>query len=165
MNVVLLDMHRARQDRLIRMGARPPRLVVVDRKPEPPTLIHPQCEDWTFDRMQEWMFAVEEFVEPPAKFSIEGIKKAVAKHFGIRLIDMCSERRAPKLTVPRQISFYLCRELTGRSFPEIGRRHGDRDHTTVMHGIGKITRLCAENGDWREIISQVKATVFEEASQ
>lgn len=75
------------------------------------------------------------------RVSIEDIQKRVAEHFRIRLGDMHSPRRARAVARPRQVAMYLCKQLTTRSLPEIGRKFGGRDHTTVMHAVRKIDEL------------------------
>ncbi len=75
------------------------------------------------------------------KVSIDEIQRKVAEHFNIRLSDMLGPKRTRTLTRPRQIAMYLAKSLTSRSLPEIGRRFGGRDHTTVMHGVRKIEEL------------------------
>jgi chromosomal replication initiator protein len=75
------------------------------------------------------------------RVSIEEIQKRVAEHFSIRLTDMSSARRARAVARPRQVAMYLAKQLTSRSLPEIGRRFGNRDHTTVMHAIARVTDL------------------------
>lgn len=79
---------------------------------------------------------------PKRKFpEIETIKAAVAKRYGVPILDMDSIRRTTALVRPRQIAMYLCRTMTLKSMPEIGRRFGGRDHTTVLHAVNKITAL------------------------
>jgi chromosomal replication initiator protein len=65
----------------------------------------------------------------------------VAEHYGIRIADMHSARRARAVARPRQVAMYLAKQLTPRSLPEIGRKFGGRDHTTVMYAIRKIEDL------------------------
>src|SRR5207302_576225 len=72
---------------------------------------------------------------------IEDIQKSVAEHFNVRIGDMHSPRRARAVARPRQVAMYLCKQLTTRSLPEIGRKFGGRDHTTVMHAVRKIEEL------------------------
>ncbi|GGF37918.1 chromosomal replication initiator protein DnaA [Aliidongia dinghuensis] len=79
------------------------------------------------------------------RITIEEIQKRVAEHFNIRLADMHSARRARAVARPRQVAMYLCKQLTPRSLPEIGRKFGGRDHTTVMHAVRKIEELLAED--------------------
>ena len=75
------------------------------------------------------------------KLTIDEIQRAVADYFNLRLAEMLSERRARNIVRPRQIAMYLSKQLTSRSLPEIGRRFGGRDHTTVMHAVRKIEDL------------------------
>ncbi|MBM3571105.1 MAG: chromosomal replication initiator protein DnaA [Alphaproteobacteria bacterium] len=73
--------------------------------------------------------------------TIEEIQEKVAEHFNIRISEMTSARRARVVARPRQVAMYLSKQLTSRSLPEIGRRFGDRDHTTVMHAVRKVEQL------------------------
>jgi chromosomal replication initiator protein len=77
------------------------------------------------------------------RVTIDEIQKRVAEHYNIRLADMHSARRARAVARPRQVAMYLCKQLTPRSLPEIGRKFGGRDHTTVMHAVRKIEELKA----------------------
>ena len=75
------------------------------------------------------------------RVTIEEIQKKVAEHYNIRLNDMHSPRRARAVARPRQVAMYLSKQLTQRSLPEIGRKFGNRDHTTVMHAVKRIEEL------------------------
>ena len=75
------------------------------------------------------------------RVTIEEIQKRVAEHYNIRLSDMHSARRARAVARPRQVAMYLAKQLTTRSLPEIGRKFGGRDHTTVMHAVKKVEEL------------------------
>ena len=75
------------------------------------------------------------------KVNIEEIQKKVAQHFNIKVSDMSSARRSRTVARPRQIAMYLSKNLTSRSLPEIGRRFGNRDHTTVIHAVRKVEEL------------------------
>ncbi|MDO5529645.1 MAG: chromosomal replication initiator protein DnaA [Paracoccus sp. (in: a-proteobacteria)] len=79
------------------------------------------------------------------KLSIEDIQRRVAEHYNIKLADMVGPRRTRTVARPRQIAMYLAKQLTTRSLPEIGRRFGGRDHTTIMHGVRKIEELAADD--------------------
>ncbi len=72
------------------------------------------------------------------RVSSDEIQKRAAEHYNIRLADMHSARRARAVARPRQVAMWLCKQLTPRSLPEIGRKFGGRDHTTVMHAVRKI---------------------------
>ncbi len=75
------------------------------------------------------------------RITIDEIQKRVSEHFRIRQAEMVSARRAREVARPRQIAMYLAKQLTPRSLPEIGRRFGGRDHTTVIHAVRQIERL------------------------
>ncbi|NBE07403.1 chromosomal replication initiator protein DnaA [Paragemmobacter ruber] len=77
------------------------------------------------------------------KLTIEEIQRKVAEHYNIRLSDMIGPKRNRTIARPRQVAMYLAKHLTPRSLPEIGRRFGGRDHTTIMHGVRKIEELMA----------------------
>ncbi len=79
------------------------------------------------------------------RISIEEIQKHVATKYNIRVSDLHSSRRAKAIARPRQIAMYLCKMLTQHSFPEIGRKFGGRDHTTIMYGVRKIEELAAND--------------------
>lgn len=72
---------------------------------------------------------------------IEQVQSAVCERYGVTMVDLSSVRRTANIVLPRQVAMYLCRELTLRSLPEIGRRFGMRDHTTVLHATRKIHSL------------------------
>ena len=77
------------------------------------------------------------------KLTIEEIQRKVAEHYNIRLSDMIGPKRLRAIARPRQVAMYLAKQLTPRSLPEIGRRFGGRDHTTIMHGVRKIEDLMS----------------------
>jgi chromosomal replication initiator protein len=79
------------------------------------------------------------------RITIDEIQRKVAEHFTLRLQDMHSARRSRNVARPRQVAMYLCKKLTPRSLPEIGRKFGGRDHTTVMHAVRKIEELVGED--------------------
>jgi len=79
------------------------------------------------------------------RVTIEEIQKAVVEHYSIRMADMTSARRSRAIARPRQMAMYLAKQLTPRTLPEIGKRFGGRDHTTVMHALRQIERLTAED--------------------
>ena len=75
------------------------------------------------------------------RVTVEEIQRKVAEHFNIRLSDMLGPKRTRTIARPRQIAMYLSKELTSRSLPEIGRRFGGRDHTTILHGVRKVEEM------------------------
>lgn len=76
------------------------------------------------------------------RITIEDIQKKVAAHFNIKVSDMHSARRSVAIARPRQIAMYLAKKLTTKSLPEIGRKFGGKDHTTVMHAVKRIDELA-----------------------
>jgi chromosomal replication initiator protein len=86
------------------------------------------------------------------KLTIDDIQRKVADYYGLKVSDLLSERRAREVARPRQIAMYLAKKMTPRSLPEIGRRFGKRDHTTVMHAVKRVEQLRADD---REIDSDV----------
>jgi chromosomal replication initiator protein len=90
------------------------------------------------------------------RVTIEEIQKRVAEHFNIRVADMHSARRARAVARPRQVAMYLAKQLTSRSLPEIGRKFGGRDHTTVMHAVRKIEELRAKDASFAEDVDLLR---------
>jgi chromosomal replication initiator protein len=86
------------------------------------------------------------------RLNVEDIQKKVAEHFNIKVADMHSPRRSRSIARPRQIAMYLAKQLTSRSLPEIGRKFGGRDHTTVIHGVKKIEELLLTDASMAEEI-------------
>ena len=94
----------------------------------------------------------------PKRIKIEDIQKLVASRYNVSRSDILSERRTAAVVKPRQIAMYLSKVLTLRSLPEIGRRFGGRDHTTVLHAVRKIEKLIGEDtvlGDEVELLKRM----------
>ena len=83
--------------------------------------------------------------DPSRLTGIDTIQQAVSSHFQIKMSDLRSKNRAQIYVLPRQISMYLCREMTRASTTEIGRRFGGKDHTTVIHSTNKIKNLIQKD--------------------
>ncbi|MDH5187488.1 MAG: chromosomal replication initiator protein DnaA [Rhodospirillaceae bacterium] len=90
------------------------------------------------------------------RVTIEEIQKKVASHFNIRTSDMHSARRARSVARPRQVAMYLAKQLTSRSLPEIGRKFGGRDHTTVMHAVKKVEELTERDAGFAEDVELLR---------
>ncbi len=90
------------------------------------------------------------------RITIDEIQKKVAEHYNIRVSDMHSARRARAVARPRQVAMYLAKQLTPRSLPEIGRKFGGRDHTTVIHAVKKIEELSAYDNTFREDVDLLR---------
>ena len=90
------------------------------------------------------------------KVTIDEIQKRVAEHYHMRLGDMSSARRARAVARPRQVAMYLAKQLTSRSLPEIGKRFGNRDHTTVMHAVSRVTELMGADAGFAEDVDLLR---------
>lgn len=90
------------------------------------------------------------------RVTIDEIQRKVAEHWNIRLTDMSSARRARAVARPRQVAMYLAKNLTSRSLPEIGRKFGNRDHTTVMHAVARVAELMEQDPSFAESVELLK---------
>jgi len=90
------------------------------------------------------------------KVTIEEIQRKVAEHYSIRLSDLIGPKRQRPIARPRQMAMYLAKQLTSRSLPEIGRRFGGRDHTTVMHGVRRIDELRVTDAQIAEDLEMLR---------
>lgn len=90
------------------------------------------------------------------RITIEEIQRKVAEHYNMRLTDMSSARRARAVARPRQVAMYLAKQLTSRSLPEIGRKFGNRDHTTVMHAVSRIGELIERDAGFAEDVELLR---------
>lgn len=95
------------------------------------------------------------------KVTVEEIQRKVSEHFTIRLSDMIGPKRVRTFARPRQVAMYLAKNLTNRSLPEIGRRFGGRDHTTVMHGVRRIEELMQKDSQLADDIELLKRALSE----
>jgi hypothetical protein len=131
--------HDGHKARLARLGAPPRYQAPIWRKPQAPK-IEPQdlAAGWESMWFYDLVFSIDRKAAVP---HIRDIQAAVARYFKISVLDILSQRRAVEISMPRHIGMYLARVLTMKGYPEIGRRFGDRDHTTVMHGVRKIGNL------------------------
>ncbi len=90
------------------------------------------------------------------RITIDEIQRKVAEHYSIRLADMHSARRSRNVARPRQVAMFLAKQLTARSLPEIGRKFGGRDHTTVMHAVRKVEELMVEDASFSQDVEVIK---------
>ena len=93
------------------------------------------------------------------KITVEEIQRKVSEHYNIRLSDMLGPKRLRSFARPRQIAMYLCKKLTSRSLPEIGRRFGGRDHTTVMHGVRRIEDLRNQDSQMSDDLDMLRRSL------
>jgi len=93
------------------------------------------------------------------EISPEAILKAVAEHYGVKVSDLRSDRKHKVVATPRQMAMYLLRELTNCSFPDIGRRFGGRDHTTVMYAVKKIEKKLPDDVSLRNTVDALRKKI------
>src|SRR5207342_1996993 len=107
--------------------------------------------------------AVRDLIRPqePKRVKIEDIQRIVARQYNVSRADLLSSRRTANVVRPRQIAMYLAKTLTLRSLPEIGRRFGGRDHTTVLHAVRKIENLVNTDNALAEEIELLKRQLQE----
>ena len=93
------------------------------------------------------------------KITVEEIQRKVSEYYNIRMSDIIGPKRLRSYARPRQVAMYLCKQLTSRSLPEIGRRFGGRDHTTVMHGVKRIEELKTTDGQIAEDVEMLRRSL------
>ena len=93
------------------------------------------------------------------KITVEEIQRKVSEYYNIRMSDIIGPKRLRSYARPRQVAMYLCKKLTSRSLPEIGRRFGGRDHTTVMHGVRRIEELKSTDGQIAEDVEMLRRSL------
>jgi chromosomal replication initiator protein len=97
----------------------------------------------------------------PRRIRIDDIQKVVANHYNVSKHDLLSARRTRAIVRPRQIAMYLAKTMTPRSFPEIGKHFGGRDHTTVLHAVRKVEELAAADEALTQEIELLKRLIQE----
>ena len=93
--------------------------------------------DMTVEKVEEYLGHLIRNGDPK-RVRVEDIQRVVARHYNVPRTDLLSNRRTRMIVRPRQVAMYLAKMMTPRSLPEIGRRFGGRDHTTVLHAVRKI---------------------------
>ena len=159
-------LRRERLERLHRAAPRQAQPVHAEAKQEPkPEISEPQVETWEQRQLRRFpkplWFAIESEIEPkePRRPRVEEIQAVVARHYGITRHDMISARRTAPIVKPRMIATYLAKQLTLKSLPEIGRRFGNRDHSTVLHSVRKIGQLYQSDPVLKADIAAITATL------
>lgn len=99
----------------------------------------PATRDWLFVSKKQ---TADVFLPPNF---VQSIKRFVCKEYDITINDIDSARRSPSLVIPRHIAMYLVKEFTKKSYPEIGRRFGGKDHTSVLHACRNIEKRMAQD--------------------
>lgn len=100
-----------------------------------------------------------DFLAPPKRKTVAEIQKVVADYYHLSPLELISDRRARYVARPRQVAMWVTKQITTRSLPDIGRRFGNRDHTTVLHAVRRIKALietdAAIRRDCRALLDQL----------
>jgi chromosomal replication initiation ATPase DnaA len=143
---------RAAQVRTFRARMWPPQRPAILPAPTVPALPMPASQD--IDALRARLLALAPTASP-GRITVRRVLEVTAGHFGTTVEALLSERRTQSLSRPRQIAMFVARKLTGRSLPFIGRRMGDRDHTTILHGWRAVQSLI-DSGDAGTIATIVR---------
>jgi chromosomal replication initiator protein len=117
----------------------------------------------SIDRVDELLGHLTRAGEPK-RIRIEEIQRIVARHYNVSKQDLLSNRRTRTIVKPRQVAMYLAKMLTPRSLPEIGRRFGGRDHTTVLHAVRKIEDLVGADTKLAQELELLKRLIIEQSA-
>lgn len=147
------QLHAARKERLARMSSRPKQAKPVDTLTDiagfEPRRVNPA---------QNWLDQYEPFPEPTYP-TVQRIKERVCEFYNVSIVDLVSARRTKDVVLPRHVAMYLVRNLTPRSFPDIARKFGHRDHATPIHAVQKIERLMQTDLQLAATVAAIKASL------
>jgi chromosomal replication initiator protein len=116
----------------------------------------------TVERVEELLRHMIRSSEPKRP-RIEDIQRIVARHYNVSKTELLSNRRTRTIVKPRQIAMYLAKVMTPRSLPEIGRRFGGRDHTTVLHAVRKIEDLSGHDEKFAQELELLRRLISDNA--
>jgi len=116
----------------------------------------------TIDRIDEILGHIYRTGEPK-RVRIEDIQRIVARHYNVSKTELLSNRRTRTIVKPRQVAMYLSKVMTPRSLPEIGRRFGGRDHTTVLHAVRKIEDLSGNDNTLAQELELLRRLINDQA--
>ncbi len=116
----------------------------------------------TIDRIDEILGHIYRSGEPK-RVRIEDIQRVVARHYNVSKTELLSNRRTRTIVKPRQVAMYLSKVMTPRSLPEIGRRFGGRDHTTVLHAVRKIEDLSGADNTLAQELELLRRLINDQA--
>jgi hypothetical protein len=148
------EQHKARLARISSRAYVPPgqrkpfRVEIVEIEPEETIIEVVACSGHVVIVTEREAVDASVSFEPVAPgISIDDVQRAVCHHYSFSRANLISHRRSASFIRPRLVGYYLSKVLTLRSLPEIGRRFGDRDHTSILSGVRKIERLRREGAD------------------
>jgi chromosomal replication initiation ATPase DnaA len=150
-------LHRAHKARLARIAAR----AVPQEQPAPPSSPLRHMMDRDYERA--WAAVILGFHgdRKPAKQRIEEIQQATAQHFGLACEDLLANTSVIAVSRPRHVAMYLARELTTKSYAEIGESFAGRDHSSVLHAVKRIRELLAHDADLGRSVDCIRAALNE----
>jgi chromosomal replication initiator protein len=119
-------------------------------------------EPITIERIDEILGHIYRSGEPK-RVRIEDIQRVVARHYNVSKTELLSNRRTRTIVKPRQVAMYLSKVMTPRSLPEIGRRFGGRDHTTVLHAVRKIEDLSGTDNNLAQELELLRRLISDQA--
>lgn len=132
-----------------------PKTIAFPTRQTPAARYEPSAGDET-----AWEFEVCGLT-PKRSITVKEIIETVASYYSVTVVDIASARRTMNIMIPRQAVMYLARELTGLSLPQIGARLGNRDHTTILHGIRKMQKRINSDASIAEAISNIRARLMQ----
>jgi hypothetical protein len=149
----LLELHHGAEE----VASQPVEVIEPEPIPAPPVEL-PNGSVPAFNAFQAWIDKFEPLPAPTYP-TIHKIKRCVSEHFGITVPEIDSDRRMKRVVRPRQIAMYITKKLTPRSLPDIGRKFGGKDHSTVHHAVHKIENLVEHDAGFAGEISILMAKV------
>ena len=115
------------------------------------------------EEQRQWLHYIhivgQSFNSPNKRSVIKAVQRAVCKHYGVSHADLISSRRTAHVIRARQVAMYLAKILTAKSLLELGRQFGDKDHTTVLHGVNRITRRLSTDAVLAAEVATIRRTV------
>ena len=135
----------------------------VPAEPDPPAeVVAVEFPPFPFPPMKAPWFSIEG-VRATAPLRVSEIQEVVCAAYSVDIVDVTSARRTARVVQPRQVAMYLAKVLTGRSLPEIGRRFGGRDHTTVLHAVRKIEDLSGNDNTLAQELELLRRLINDQA--
>jgi chromosomal replication initiation ATPase DnaA len=118
--------------------------------------------DWLFQIEYAWALEmmgieIQDRWMMPETLRVEDIQRVTARHFDLPRIELLSERRNADVVKPRQIAMYFAKRMTLRSYQDIGRRFGGRDHSTVLHAVRNVAKRCRNEPDYAHDVATIEA--------
>jgi Bacterial dnaA protein helix-turn-helix len=162
---IIETLHRARQARLQRIAARAvvqPAAGAAPQQAARPMAGSRGRTDGDYERA--WAFEMLGLVARAdrfAKLRLEDVQRATARHFGLARGDILSLQPSRAAARLRQVAMYLARQLTAKSYPELGRAFGGRDHSTVLHAVRRIEDQLTRDGDLADAVTSIRAALAE----